>query len=64
MANRVVGFVPPIPGPATGRPHVLLNAIFGCSARSLIGAAIVCSYPQRADNALTGEYFEPLSAGY
>ena len=45
-----------IPDLFTGKPHVLLNAIFGLfGALALIAAAIVLFQSQRADNALTGE---------
>ena len=56
VANRVVGFAIVDPDVFTGRPHVLLNAIFGLfGALALIAATIVLFQSQRADNALTGE---------
>ncbi len=56
VVNRVVGFSIVDPEAFTGRPHVLLNAIFGLfGALALIAAAIVLFQSQRADNALTGE---------
>ncbi|SPM36953.1 lysyl-tRNA synthetase, partial [Mycobacterium rhizamassiliense] len=56
VANRVVGFALADPDLFTGRPHVLLNAIFGLfGALALIAATIVLFQSQRADNALTGE---------
>ncbi|MEZ0353333.1 bifunctional lysylphosphatidylglycerol synthetase/lysine--tRNA ligase LysX [Mycobacterium sp. pR1184] len=56
VANRVVGFALADPDLFTGKPHVLLNAIFGLfGALALIAAAIVLFQSQRADNALTGE---------
>ncbi|BAX92462.1 lysylphosphatidylglycerol biosynthesis bifunctional protein LysX [Mycobacterium shigaense] len=56
VANRVVGFALADPSLFTGKPHVLLNAIFGLfGALALIAATIVLFQSQRADNALTGE---------
>ena len=56
VANRVVGFALADPDLFTGKPHVLLNAIFGLfGALALIAATIVLFQSQRADNALTGE---------
>ncbi|HWT47207.1 MAG TPA: bifunctional lysylphosphatidylglycerol synthetase/lysine--tRNA ligase LysX, partial [Mycobacterium sp.] len=56
VVNRVVGFSIVDPDAFTGRPHVLLNAIFGLfGALALIAATIVLFQSQRADNALTGE---------
>ena len=56
VVNRVVGFSIVDPDAFTGRPHVILNAIFGLfGALALIAAAIVLFQSQRADNALTGE---------
>jgi len=56
VVNRVVGFSVVDPDAFTGKPHVLLNAIFGLfGALALIAAAIVLFQSQRADNALTGE---------
>ncbi len=56
VVNRVVGFSIVDPDAFTGRPHVVLNAIFGLfGALALIAAAIVLFQSQRADNALTGE---------
>ncbi len=54
--NRVSGFATADPDLFVGRPHVLLNAIFGLfGALALIIAAIVLFQSQRAENALTGE---------
>jgi lysyl-tRNA synthetase, class II len=56
VANRVIGFALADPDLFTGRPQVLLNAIFGLfGALALIAATIVLFQSQRADNALTGE---------
>jgi lysyl-tRNA synthetase class 2 len=56
VVNRVVGFAIVDPDQFTGRPHVILNAIFGLfGALALVAAAIVLFQSQRADNALTGE---------
>ena len=56
VVNRVVGFSLVDPDAFTGRPHTLLNAIFGLfGAFALIAATIVLFQSQRADNALTGE---------
>jgi lysyl-tRNA synthetase, class II len=56
VVNRVVGFSIVDPDAFTGRPHVILNAVFGLfGALALIAAAIVLFQSQRADNALTGE---------
>ncbi|WP_197521219.1 bifunctional lysylphosphatidylglycerol synthetase/lysine--tRNA ligase LysX [Mycobacterium sp. E787] len=56
VVNRVVGFSIVDPDAFTGRPHVLLNAVFGLlGALALIAATIVLFQSQRADNALTGE---------
>lgn len=56
VVNRVVGFSLVDPDAFTGRPHVLLNAVFGLfGALALIAATIVLFQSQRADNALTGE---------
>jgi lysyl-tRNA synthetase, class II len=56
VVNRVVGFAVVDPSSFSGRPHVVLNALFGLfSAMALIAAAIVLFQSQRADNALTGE---------
>jgi lysyl-tRNA synthetase, class II len=56
VVDRIVGFAVAGPGSFTGRPHVLLNAVFGLfSALALIAAAIVLFQSQRAENALTGE---------
>jgi lysyl-tRNA synthetase, class II len=56
VVNRVVGFAFADPDLFTGKPHVLLNAIFGLfGALALIAATIVLFQSQRADNALTGE---------
>jgi lysyl-tRNA synthetase class 2 len=56
VANRVVGFALADPDLFTGKPQVLLNAIFGLfGALALIAATIVLFQSQRADNALTGE---------
>lgn len=56
VVNRVAGFSIVDPEAFTGRPHVLLNAIFGLfGALALIAAAIVLFQSQRAENALTGE---------
>lgn len=56
VANRVVGFALADPDLFSGKPHVLLNAIFGLfGALALIMATIVLFQSQRADNALTGE---------
>jgi lysyl-tRNA synthetase, class II len=56
VVNRVVGFALADPDLFTGRPHVLLNAIFGLfGALALIAATMVLFQSQRADNALTGE---------
>jgi lysyl-tRNA synthetase, class II len=56
VVNRVVGFSIVDPDAFTGRPHVLLNAIFGLfGALALVAATIVLFQSQRADNALTGE---------
>jgi len=56
VVNRVVGFSIVDPEVFTGRPHTLLNAIFGLfGALALIAATIVLFQSQRADNALTGE---------
>jgi lysyl-tRNA synthetase, class II len=56
VVNRVVGFSIVDPDAFTGRPHVILNAIFGLfGALALIAATIVLFQSQRADNALTGE---------
>ncbi|MCW2654392.1 MAG: lysS2 [Mycobacterium sp.] len=54
--NRVIGFAAADPDLFTGRPHVLLNALFGLfGALALMAAAIVLFQSQRAANALTGE---------
>jgi lysyl-tRNA synthetase, class II len=54
--NRVIGFASVDPELFTGKPHVLLNALFGLfGAMALIAAAIVLFQSQRAANALTGE---------
>ena len=54
--NRVSGFATADPDLFVGRPHVLLNAIFGLfGALALIIAAVVLFQSQRAENALTGE---------
>jgi lysyl-tRNA synthetase, class II len=54
--NRVSGFATADPDLFVGRPHVVLNAIFGLfGALALIVAAIVLFQSQRAENALTGE---------
>ncbi len=56
VANRVIGFALADPDLFTGRPHLLLNAIFGLfGALALIAATIVLFQSQRAENALTGE---------
>jgi len=56
VVNRVVGFSIVDPDAFTGRPHVILNAIFGLfGALALIAATIVLFQSQRAENALTGE---------
>ncbi|OIN81965.1 bifunctional lysylphosphatidylglycerol synthetase/lysine--tRNA ligase LysX [Mycobacterium malmoense] len=56
VANRVVGFALADPDLFTGKPQVLLNAIFGLfGALALIAATIALFQSQRADNALTGE---------
>ncbi|UKN42480.1 bifunctional lysylphosphatidylglycerol synthetase/lysine--tRNA ligase LysX [Mycobacterium lepromatosis] len=56
VANRVVGFALADPDLFSGKPHVLLNAIFGLfGALALIMTTIVLFQSQRADNALTGE---------
>jgi len=56
VVNRVVGFSIVDPEAFTGKPHLLLNAIFGLfGALALIAAAIVLFQSQRAENALTGE---------
>ena len=56
VVNRVVGFSLVDPDAFTGRPHVLLNAVFGLlGALALIAATIVLFQSQRAENALTGE---------
>lgn len=54
--NRVSGFATATPDLFVGRPHVLLNALFGLfGALALMAAAIVLFQSQRAENALTGE---------
>ncbi|HUO40638.1 MAG TPA: phosphatidylglycerol lysyltransferase domain-containing protein, partial [Mycobacterium sp.] len=54
--NRVSGFASVDPTLFTGRPHVLLNALFGLfGALALMAAAIVLFQSQRSVNALTGE---------
>ncbi|HEU0189984.1 MAG TPA: bifunctional lysylphosphatidylglycerol synthetase/lysine--tRNA ligase LysX [Mycobacterium sp.] len=54
--DRVVGFALIGPNFFTGRPEVVLNAIFGFfGAFALMAAAVVLFLSQRADNALTGE---------
>lgn len=56
VANRVVGFALADPDLFTGKPHLILNAIFGLfGALALIMATIVLFQSQRAENALTGE---------
>ncbi len=52
--NRVSGFVVASPDLFVGRPHVLLNALFGLfGALALMAAAVVLFQSQRAENALT-----------
>jgi lysyl-tRNA synthetase class 2 len=54
--NRVSGFATADPTLFSGKPHVVLNALFGLfGALALMAAAIVLFRSQRADNALTGE---------
>jgi lysyl-tRNA synthetase class 2 len=56
VANRVVGFALADPDLFQGRPHVILNDLFGLlGALALMAAAIVLFQSQRAENALTGE---------
>jgi len=56
VANRVIGFALADPDLFTGRPDVILNALFGLfGALALIAAAIALFQSQRAENALTGE---------
>jgi lysyl-tRNA synthetase, class II len=56
VVNRVVGFAVVASASFSGRPPVILNALFGLfSAMALIAAAIVLFQSQRSDNALTGE---------
>ncbi|MEY8016542.1 bifunctional lysylphosphatidylglycerol synthetase/lysine--tRNA ligase LysX [Mycobacterium servetii] len=55
VVNRVIGFALADPDLFTGRPHLILNAIFGLfGALALIAATIVLFQSQRAENALTG----------
>ncbi len=56
VVNRVVGFALAEPDFFTGRPDVVLNALFGLlGAIALMAAAVVLFLSQRAENALTGE---------
>ncbi len=56
VVNRVIGFALADPDLFTGRPHLILNAIFGLfGALALIAATIVLFQSQRAENALTGQ---------
>ncbi|MBO0864858.1 MAG: DUF2156 domain-containing protein, partial [Mycobacterium sp.] len=56
VANRVIGFALADPDLFEGRPHVILNALFGLfGALALMAAAVVLFQSQRAENALTGE---------
>jgi lysyl-tRNA synthetase class 2 len=56
VVNRVVGFALADPDLFQGRPHVILNDLFGLlGALALMVAAIVLFQSQRAENALTGE---------
>jgi len=54
--NRVSGFGVATPDLFVGKPHGLLNALFGLfGALALMAAAVVLFQSQRAENALTGE---------
>jgi len=54
--NRVSGFGVATPDLFVGKPHGLLNALFGLfGALALMTAAVVLFQSQRAENALTGE---------
>ena len=54
--NRVSGFVTATPDLFVGKPHGILNALFGLfGALALMAAAVVLFQSQRAENALTGE---------
>jgi lysyl-tRNA synthetase, class II len=54
--NRVSIFGAADPDLFSGRPHVVLNALFGLfGALALMAAAVVLFQSQRADNALTAE---------
>ena len=54
--NRVSGFVVATPDLFVGKPHGLLNSLFGLfGALALMAAAVVLFQSQRAENALTGE---------
>ncbi len=56
VVNRVFGFALADSDLFTGRPHLILNAVFGLfGALALIAATIVLFQSQRAENALTGE---------
>jgi len=56
VVNRVFGFALADSDLFSGRPHLILNAIFGLfGALALIAATIVLFQSQRAENALTGE---------
>jgi lysyl-tRNA synthetase class 2 len=54
--NRVSGFALADPDFFTGKPHIVLNTLFGLfGAIALMAAAVVLFQSQRAENALTGE---------
>lgn len=56
VVNRVIGFALADPDLFNGKPHVILNVLFGLfGALALMAAAVALFQSQRAENALTGE---------